>query len=106
MSLPMPTRGGVDQWMRGLRDQIAKRKVLTRLARVRTCNLGDCKMVARGVRELRIDHGPGYRVYFAEDGDILVVLLCAGDKSTQARDIQTAQEYWHDYQKGRQTERR
>lgn len=58
---------------------------------------GDWRSVREGVREIRIDHGPSYRVYFAQDGDSLILLLCGGDKRTQAMDIEKAHDYWKDY---------
>jgi putative addiction module killer protein len=60
-------------------------------------NFGDSKPVGGGVEELRIDLGPGYRIYFGRDGKTVVVLLCAGGKSTQSRDIETAKAFWRDY---------
>jgi len=77
-------------WMRSLRDERAKARILARIQRATTGNLGDVKPVGSGVNELRIDHGPGYRVYFVRRGNALVVLLCGGDKSTQGRDIKRA----------------
>ena len=71
--------------------------IRTRLDRVALGNLGDCEPVGEGVSELRIAFGPGYRVYFAQDGDTIVLLLCGGDKSTQVKDIKRAKEYWADY---------
>jgi putative addiction module killer protein len=59
--------------------------------------LGDSKSVGEGVTELRVDYGPGYRVYFAREGQTLVILLCGGDKRTQEKDIQRAKQYWNDY---------
>lgn len=73
------------------------RGILARLARVRLGNLGDCKPVGEGVSELRVDYGPGYRVYFGQKGRTLVVLLCGGDKRTQDRDIRLAKLYWREF---------
>jgi putative addiction module killer protein len=70
--------------------------ILARLDRVEGGNFGDCKNLKGGLWELRIDVGPGYRVYFGEDDDI-VVLLLGGTKQTQDRDIETAREYWSNY---------
>jgi putative addiction module killer protein len=89
------------EWLHSLRDIQARARIRVRLNRVRLGNLGDCKPVGDGVMELRMDFGPGCRVYFGQDGDVLVVLLCAGDKRTQARDIATAQEYWQSYKRRR-----
>ena len=71
--------------------------VRARLNRVRLGNFGDCRPVGRGVGELRIDFGPGYRIYYGRQGSLVVVLLCAGDKSTQTKDVLTAQKYWKEY---------
>ena len=60
-------------------------------------NFGDCKSVGGGVEELRIDFGPGYRVYYGREGALVVVLLCGGSKKSQARDIVTAQRQWKEY---------
>lgn len=81
--------GGVpfEDWLDDLKNKKAVARVLARLARVRQGNLGDCKSVGEGVSELRVDCGPGYRVYFGQKGQTLVVLLCGGDKRTQDRDI-------------------
>lgn len=78
------------KFMAKLRDVRAKAKIAARIDRLRFGNPGDVAPVGDGVSELRIDFGPGYRVYFAQKGDVLIVLLCGGDKSTQARDIQRA----------------
>ena len=69
---------------------MAKTRILIRIRRVSLGNFGDVKPVGEGVSELRLDYGPGYRIYFLRKGDTLVVLLGAGDKRTQARDIQRA----------------
>lgn len=87
------------RWFDGLKDRKAKEKIQTRLARVRLGNFGDCRPVGGGVLELRIHHGPGYRVYFAEEDRHHVVLLSAGSKQTQAKDIAQAQSYWEDWRK-------
>jgi putative addiction module killer protein len=85
------------KWLASLRDARAVSVVRARLNRVRLGNFGDCKSVGSGVQELRIDFGPGYRIYFGRQGSLVVVLLCGGAKQTQARDLQTAQKYWKEY---------
>lgn len=85
------------EWLDGLRDVKARAKIRVRIDRASLGNLGDCSSVGEGVQELRVDFGPGYRVYFAEVGKVIVLLLCGGDKSTQQRDIRKAKEYWKDY---------
>ncbi len=77
-------------WLQRLRDRAAVQIILARLARFQLGNLGDVEPVGEGVSEARIKFGPGYRVYFVRRGDILIVVLCGGDKSTQARDIARA----------------
>lgn len=77
------------KWHRSLRDRVAARKIAMRIARVEAGLLGDVKYFD-GIGELRIDHGPGYRIYFVQHGVVLVILLCGGDKSSQKRDIATA----------------
>ena len=88
-----------DRWMANLRDARAKARILVQLDRLRVGLPGDWKAVGAGVFELRIREGKGYRVYFARDGATIVVLLCAGDKSTQSRDIEQAKSYWRDYRR-------
>ena len=85
------------QWLKGLKDPQVKQRIEARFLRVVEGNFGDCKPVGEGVRELRFHFGAGYRVYFAEDGDLIVVLLCGGDKSSQINDIERAKEFWHEY---------
>lgn len=87
-----------EHWLDALRDRQARARIKKRLDRVSLGNLGDFKPVSEGVLELRIDYGPGYRVYFAQAGTTIVLLLCGGDKSTQAQDIPRAQQYWTDFQ--------
>lgn len=77
-------------WLDGLRDVRGRARVLARIERLAGGNPGDVKPVGEGVSELRIDFGPGYRVYFVRKGSTLVVLLAGGDKTTQAADIKTA----------------
>jgi putative addiction module killer protein len=77
-------------WLRALRDDSARAKIAVRTQRLAFGNPGDVRPVGAGVSELRIDYGPGYRVYFVQLGTILIVLLCGGDKSTQDKDIKTA----------------
>lgn len=86
-------------WLQRLRDKTAKAAVIRRIIRIELDDLGDHKRVGDGVSELRIDVGPGYRVYFGVMGKTVVVLLTAGDKSSQERDIARAKGYWKDYQK-------
>ena len=83
-------------WYEAIRDIRTQARIRNRLRRVEAGNLGDCKPVGRGVIELRLDFGPGYRVYFAELADRLI-LLTAGNKATQQRDIRRAQAYWAEY---------
>lgn len=87
-----------DEWLDSLNDKKTQAIVATRLNRVIQGNFGLCRNLGDGISELKIDFGPGFRVYFGEDGDTIVVLLCGGDKSTQAKDIKKAKEYWTDYQ--------
>lgn len=84
-------------WLNSLRDPKTRRRILTRLLRVAQGSYGDYKSVGGGVFELRFFFGPGYRVYFGEDGDKLVILLTGGDKGSQSRDIKQAQEFWKEY---------
>lgn len=78
------------RWFNGLRDRQARARINVRIRRLSLGNPGDVKSVGEGVSELRIDYGPGYRVYFVRPGQALVVLLAGGDKDTQDRDIKTA----------------
>jgi putative addiction module killer protein len=77
-------------WLTALRDNQARARIAVRIRRLAFGNPGDVKPVGEGVSELRIPYGPGYRVYFVQRGNLLIVLLCGGDKSTQDRDIATA----------------
>lgn len=77
------------RWLSGIRDQQAVARVVRRLRQVERGLLGDVKYF-QGIGELRIDHGPGYRMYFIRQGDVVILLLCGGDKGTQRRDIAQA----------------
>lgn len=85
-------------WLAGLADRQARARIAARVLRMKSGNFGDCKPLDKGVWELRIDHGAGYRVYYARAGKRLILLLIGGDKSTQQADIQTAVRYWQDWQ--------
>ena len=80
------------QWYNNLRDQMGKRRVGIRVRRLALGNPGDVRPVGQGVSEMRIDYGPGYRVYYVQRGQTVVVVLAGGDKSSQDRDIRLAQE--------------
>lgn len=76
-----------DGWLKGLRDRRARARIALRIDRLALGNPGDVKPVGGGVSELRIDYGPGYRVYFVRRGEVVLILLCGGDKGSQDRDI-------------------
>ncbi|NBJ13691.1 type II toxin-antitoxin system RelE/ParE family toxin [Microvirga arsenatis] len=78
------------KWMKDLQDQRAVERIAQRIVRLESGLFGDVKPVGSGVSELRIDHGPGYRVYFTKQNNSVIVLLCAGDKGSQKRDIKSA----------------
>jgi len=78
------------EWIDGLRDTQGRARILARIERLAAGLLGDVKPIGEGVSELRIDCGPGYRVYFKKQGREIIILLAGGDKSTQSRDIKTA----------------
>ena len=78
------------EWLDGLADQRARERIAQRIVRLQSGLIGDARPVGGGVSELRVDYGPGYRVYFVQRGKVLVVLLCGGDKRSQSRDIARA----------------
>ncbi len=88
-----------NDWLESLRNKKARAKIRARINRIRLGNLGDCKSVGEGVSELRINFGSGYRVYFAQQGNTIVILLCGGNKSSQNKDIKQAKLYWQDYKR-------
>lgn len=90
MAIEIKQTAVFQKWEAGLRDKRAKTIIATRLMRLAEGMPGDVEPVGEGVSELRIHHGPGYRVYLQKRGRVLIVLLCGGDKSSQKRDIATA----------------
>ena len=87
------------EWLSGLKDVRTRAKMVIRIDRLALGNFGNCKALRGGLFELRIDWGPGYRVYYALVGGACVLLLCGGDKRKQSSDIQRALEYLEDYRK-------
>ena len=79
-------------WIDGLRDVVGRARILARIERLAAGNPGDHRNLEGGVSELRVDAGPGYRVYYTRKGEVLIILLMGGDKSTQPKDIQRARE--------------
>ena len=94
-------RQPLTQWLADLKDIRARAQIRARLARVGAGNLGDCKPLRDGVQELRIDYGPGYRVYLSRQGPVLVLLLCGSDKGDQDRTIRQAIEYLEDWKQSK-----
>src|SRR5215469_13173521 len=88
-------------WLTELSDARAQAKIATRINRLATGNFGNCKSLRQGLYELRVDWGPGYRVYYAMIGKACLLLLCGGDKRKQAADIERALEYLRDYKERR-----
>ena len=84
------------KWLNKLKDSVTRLRIRHRLDRLELGNLGDCQSVGDGVFELRLFFGSGYRIYFAEQDETIVILLCAGDKSTQKKDIKIAKSYWQE----------
>ena len=88
-----------DKWLKKLKARTARAKILFRLQRVESGNLGDIKPVSHGITEMRIPHGKGYRIYYKIIEKRVVLLLIGGDKSTQEKDIEKAKKIWDNYQK-------
>lgn len=92
-------------WLDALKDRQARARIRTRVDRLSLGNPGDHRALDGGVSELRIDWGPGYRVYFAQTGDVILLLLCGGDKTTQQKDISHAKACLQDYKNRTQKSR-
>lgn len=95
--LTVDGRDPIREWLSNIRDRQARAQIAVRLQRMAAGNFGDCKPLTDGVWELRIDRGPGYRVYYARAGEKLLLLLAGGDKRKQQVDIDTAVAYWKDW---------
>jgi putative addiction module killer protein len=91
-------RNPFEEWLQSVTDKTTRARIRTRISRLRLGNFGDCRSVGEGVHELRLDFGPGYRVYYSRIGVRLVLLLGGGDKSSQDRDIREAKRHWQEYQ--------
>lgn len=87
-------------WLEALKDKTVRYRIKERLDRVALGNLGDYKIIAEGLAELRFNFGAGYRIYFGRCEEKIILLLCGGDKHTQTKDIKKAKEYWKDYLSG------
>lgn len=85
-----------DDWLGGLSDHTAVAKITTRIDRLQLGNPGDVEPVGEGISEMRINYGPGYRVYYMQQGNVVVILLCGGDKSSQKRDVRVAKQLAHE----------
>jgi putative addiction module killer protein len=81
-------------WLNGLKDRITRARIRRRLDRLEQGHYGDYKALGEGVNELRLQFGSGYRIYFSEIGNVVVILLCGGNKSTQKNDVKIAKQYW------------
>ena len=90
--IPIIESSTFKRWVRGLRDRAAVARINARLRNVTNGHFGDVKAVGDGVFEMRVQSGPGYRVYFVRQGNEVIVLLCGGDKSSQPRDIRRAKQ--------------
>ena len=96
--------GEFETWLKKLKDARGKARILRRLDRLAQGNPGDVRPIGKGLSELRLDAGPGYRVYYLQDRDTLILLLCGGDKSTQQKDIDRAHELAEQWRADQQDE--
>lgn len=85
------------EWLESIKDRKTRSRIITRLDRLEVGNPGDYRHVGKGVFELKLQFGPGYRIYYGEDGPVIVILLIGGDKNTQSRDIKKAKSFWKNY---------
>ena len=90
-----------EDWLASIKDKITKARVQRRIDRLSLGHEGDCKSVGKGIYELRLMFGAGYRIYYGKLGDLVIVLLLGGDKSSQEENIKKAQVYWHEVQENR-----
>lgn len=86
-------------WLEGIRDKVAQARIRVRLRQIQAGNFGDTAAVGGGVSELRIHVGAGYRVYYGRHGQMVVILLCGGDKRSQSKDIVLAKELWAEWKR-------
>ena len=96
-------RAPFEEWLNALKDVQGRARIRARLARLQAGNYGDCKPLRDGLQELRIDHGPGYRVFLSRQGPVLVLLLCGSDKSEQDKTIKLALSYLADWKQRGET---
>jgi putative addiction module killer protein len=89
------------EWLQSLKDRKTRSRIITRLDRLEVGNPGDHKHIQDGVFELRLHFGAGYRVYYGEDGPVIIILLIGGDKSTQGKDIEKALSFWESYKEAK-----
>lgn len=89
------------EWILSLKDIHLRTRVRIRVNRLRLGNFGDCRFLGNGVYELKMDVGPGYRLYFGQERGVVIILLCGGDKKSQQKDIEKAKRLWQDYDRRR-----
>jgi putative addiction module killer protein len=88
-----------EKWLTGIKDIKARAKINVKIDRLSMGNSGSSKPLGGGISELKIDYGPGYRVYYGQSGKFLILLLCGGNKDTQQKDIEIAKEYWINFKR-------